>query len=86
MNTILTAVYIAFSSNSIIPSHYNEQGIADAYSSKWFVMFMPCILVVIGLIYLIYEVIADKMHTDNGNRKAVNRIFMSVFAMFLILF
>lgn len=49
-------------------------------------MFMPCILVVIGLIYLIYEVIADKMHTDNGNRKAVNRIFMSVFAMFLILF
>lgn len=86
INTILTAVYIAFSSNSIIPSHYNEQGIADAYSSKWFVMFMPCILVVIGLIYLIYEVIADKMHTDNGNRKAVNRIFMSVFAMFLILF
>lgn len=49
-------------------------------------MFMPCILVVIGLIYLIYKVIADKMHTDNGNRKAVNRIFMSVFAMFLILF
>lgn len=86
INAVITAIYIALSPNNIIPSHYNTQGIADAYSSKWFVMAMPCVLVVICLIYLIYEVIADKMHTDRGNRKAVNRIFMSVFAMFLILF
>ena len=67
INAVITAIYIALSPNNIIPSHYNTQGIADAYSSKWFVMAMPCVLVVICLIYLIYEVIADKMHTDRGN-------------------
>lgn len=86
INAVITAIYIALSPNNIIPSHYNTQGIADAYSSKWFVMAMPCVLVVICLIYLIYEVIADKMHTDRGNRKVVNRIFLSTFLTFAILF
>ena len=42
INAALTAVYVALSPLEIVPMHYNIDGVADSYSSKWFVMFMPC--------------------------------------------
>lgn len=43
INAALTVVYVALSPLEIVPMHYNINGVADGYSSKWFVMFMPCI-------------------------------------------
>ena len=86
INIIFTAVYVALSPIEVVPSHYNVNGIADAYSSKWFVMFMPCILIVLGIIYLIYSFVAKRYENLLKNQKYVGKIVLILFLFFLILF
>ena len=53
INIAVTGVFIAFNPNEELPSHYNVNGIADAYSSKWMLLFIPSILVLFSIIYAI---------------------------------
>ena len=71
INAALTAVYVALLPLDIVPMHYNINGVADSYSSKWFVMLMPCILIVLGIIYLIYSIVAEKYEKLLKNQKYV---------------
>lgn len=86
INAALTAVYVALSPLEIVPMHYNIDGVADSYSSKWFVMFMPCILIVLGIIYLIYSFVAERHEKLLKNQKYVGRIVLGLFLFFIILF
>lgn len=86
INAALTAVYVALSPLDIVPMHYNINGVADSYSSKWFVMLMPCILIVLGIIYLIYSIVAEKYEKLLKNQKYVGRIVLGLFLFFIILF
>lgn len=86
INAALTAVYVALSPLEIVPSHYNINGVADGYSSKWFVMFMPCILIVLGIIYLIYSFVAQHHEKMLKNQKYVGKIVLGIFLFFIILF
>ena len=86
VNAALTAVYVALSPLEIVPMHYNINGVADSYSSKWFVMFMPCILIVLGIIYLIYGFVAERHEKLLKNQKYVGRIVLGLFLFFIILF
>lgn len=52
INIAVTGVFIAFNPNEELPSHYNVNGIADAYSSKWMLLFIPSILVLFSIIYV----------------------------------
>ena len=84
VNAVLTAVYVALSPLEIVPMHYNIDGVADGYSSKWFVMFMPCILIVLGIVYLIYSFVAQHPEKMLKNQKYVGRIVLGIFLFFLI--
>ena len=86
INAALTVVYVALSPLEIVPMHYNINGVADGYSSKWFVMFMPCILIVLGIIYLIYSIVAEKYEKLLKNQKYLGRIVLGLFLFFIILF
>ena len=86
INAALTAVYVALSPLEIVPIHYNIDGVADSYSSKWFVMFMPCILIVLGIIYLIYSFVAERNEKMLKNQKYFGRIVLGIFLFFIILF
>ena len=86
INAALTAVYVALSPLEIVPMHYNIDGVADGYSSKWFVMFMPCILIVLGIVYLIYSFVAQHHEKMLKNQKYVGRIVLGIFLFFIILF
>lgn len=86
INAALTAVYVALSPLEIVPMHYNINGVADSYSSKWFVMFMPCILIVLGIVYLIYSFVAQHHEKMLKNQKYVGRIVLGIFLFFIILF
>ena len=86
INAALTVVYVALSPLEIVPMHYNINGVADGYSSKWFVMFMPCILIVLGIIYLIYGFVAERYENLLKNQKYVGRIVLGLFLFFIILF
>lgn len=84
INAALTALYVSLSPLEIVPMHYNIDGVADSYSSKWFVMFMPCILIVLGIIYLIYSFVAERNEKMLKNQKYVGRIVLGIFLFFLI--
>ena len=84
INAALTAVYVALSPLEIVPMHYNIDGVADSYSSKWFVMFMPCILIVLGIIYLIYSFVAERNEKMLKNQKYFGRIVLGIFLFLLI--
>jgi len=86
INAALTAVYVALSPLEIVPMHYNINGVADSYSSKWFVMFMPCILIVLGIVYLIYSFVAQHHEKMLKNQKYVGRIVLGIYLFFIILF
>ena len=86
INAALTAVYVALSPLDIVPMHYNIDGVADSYSTKWFVMLMPCILIVLGIIYLIYSFVAERHEKLLKNQKYVGRIVLGLFLFFIILF
>ncbi|WP_294466852.1 SdpI family protein [uncultured Ruminococcus sp.] len=86
VNAVLTAVYVALSPLEIVPMHYNINGVADSYSSKWFVMFMPCILIVLGIVYLIYSFVAQHHEKMLKNQKYVGRIVLGIYLFFIILF
>ena len=68
INIAVTGVFIAFNPNEELPSHYNVNGIADAYSSKWMLLFIPSILVLFS--YMRFTQRLKKMmktisHTEN---------------------
>ena len=84
VNAALTAVYVALSPLDIVSMHYNINGVADSYSSKWFVMLMPCILIVLGIIYLIYGFVAERYENLLKNQKYVGRIVLGLFLFFII--
>ncbi len=85
VNAAVTAVYINMSPLELVPTHYNVGGIADIYSSKWTMMYLPVILVFFGLAYTIYCIIAE--HTGyQKNRKYIDKAIFAMFLMFFVLF
>lgn len=86
INAIATAVFISLSPLDIVPSHYNAMGEIDAYSSKWFCMIMPCILIVLALIYLARCIYAEKIKPEYYEEKREFKIVISIFILFLVIF
>ena len=73
INIAVTGVFIAFNPNEELPSHYNVNGIADAYSSKWMLLFIPSILVLFSIIYAIYAKVKEndenyKSYSENQEK------------------
>ena len=85
INIAVTGVFIAFNPNEELPSHYNVNGIADAYSSKWMLLFIPSILVLFSIIYAIYAKVKENNENYKSYRKYAVRCIVSIFA-FLFLF
>lgn len=86
INAIANAIYISLSPLDIVPSHYNAMGEVDAYSSKWFFMIMPCILIVLALIYLARCIYAEKIKPEYYSEKREFKIVISIFILFLVIF
>ena len=86
INVIVTGVYIAMSPSDVVPSHYNIMGEVDAYGSKWFYMLMPCILIILSLIYLVRCICAEKGKLENYEEGKEFKILVAIFVFFVILF
>lgn len=86
INVGLTALYISLSSKDIIPMHYNVQGIADSYTSKWFNMIFPCVLLLFGIVYAVFNIVMEHRNKEGKNKKYIQKGIGVMFAVFLILF
>lgn len=86
LNAVASAVYIAMSPVDIVPSHYNIMGEADAYSSKWSAMLMPCVLVLLSAIYFARCIYAKKAKSEDYEENKEFKIVVVIFALFVVLF
>lgn len=86
INIAVTGVFIAFNPNEELPSHYNVNGIADAYSSKWMLLFIPSILVLFSIIYAIYAKVKENDENYKSYRKYAVRCIVSIFCFFVFIF
>jgi uncharacterized membrane protein len=86
INAVASAVYIAMSPLDIVPSHYNIMGEADAYSSKWSAMLMPCVLVVLCVIYFARCIYQKNAKSEDYEENKEFKIVVAIFAFFIVLF
>ncbi len=47
INIAASVVYIAVSPYDVVPTHWNFQGVADGFMSKWTMLFMPVTLIIV---------------------------------------
>ena len=55
LNAVATAIYIALIDKDIVPIHYDFNGNVDNEGSKWSFMFLPAILFVMAVVFIIIE-------------------------------
>lgn len=85
LNAGLCAVYLALCPKEIIPTHYGITGEADGFSSKWTMLILPAVLVIIGIIYAIYRVVTEDNADAKANRKYTVKVVSGIFIFFLVL-
>jgi uncharacterized membrane protein len=86
INTISTAIYLAFVPNDIVPIHYGADGTADSYGSKWTYLFINLFLIALGVFYAIYETVSQHKEKENKDLKYIGRIVLTFIVLFAIMF
>lgn len=86
INTAIAALYLAFMTSSKIPMHYGIDGNVDRYSTKWELMLLPCILLVIAIAFLIYGFFTKSDVNETKNKKYLSKMLCGLYTVFFVLF
>ena len=88
LNAVATAIYIALIDKDIVPIHYDFNGNVDNEGSKWSFMFLPAILVVMAVVFIIIEKVMAKNINYQKNSKyltiCITGFYVLMLAMFLV--
>lgn len=84
INAMAVAIYIALSPLEVVPTHYGPNGTADAFGSKWTMLIMAVIPVLISIIYAIVSAIMKNKESYKTNKKYETRVVAVIFVMMLI--
>lgn len=85
-NAVVTAIYIALIDKDIVPIHYDFYGNVDNEGSKWSFMFLPVILVVMAVVFLISEKVMAKNINYQKNSKYLTICITGFYVLMLALF
>ena len=89
LNAVATAIYIALIDKDIVPIHYDFNGNVDNEGSKWSFMFLPAILVVMAVVFIIIEKFMAKNINYQKNSKyltiCITGFYVLMLAMFWVL-
>lgn len=85
-NAVATAIYIALIDKDIVPIHYDFYGNVDNEGSKWSFMFLPVILVVMAVVFLISEKVMAKNINYQKNSKYLTICITGFYVLMLALF
>lgn len=66
VNAVISTFYIAASDYDTIPIHFNIHGEADGFSSRWFMLTIPLIIIVMSIANIFYE-----KHLERKNKAAI---------------
>ena len=86
INTAATAVYISMCENEIVPIHFNANGEADNFASKWFILIFPALLILVSVVDMIYAMYAEKRESEKSNGKYVGKVTTGLFVLMIALF
>ncbi len=85
INFGIMAIYLYFSKYDTIPMHFNIYGNADRYGSKWELLAITGIPVLIALIYTIAKAIRKYIGIEDENKKYSAKIFSALFVFIIVL-
>ncbi len=86
LNAVTSAIYIALIDKDIVPIHYDFYGNVDNEGSKWSFMFLPAILVVMAVVFLIIEKVMAKNISHQKNSKYLTICITGFFVLMLAMF
>lgn len=84
INFILTAAFTYTYDSSIIAIHYNVNGDADYWGSKWFILIFSAVPLVLSLIYTIVNYV-NKSNKNAQINKRVERKMLTYIILWFIL-
>lgn len=80
LNAAVTAVYIACSPYDTVPTHWNFEGAADGFMTKWSTMMFPVFLLILAVTYVVIRIVLEKRHDKNA--KYADKVFGGMFIFF----
>ena len=83
LNAVASAVYIACSSCTTVPIHWNISGQADGFMPKWFNMVLPGIVLIIGISHVVAKMIMEK--NQDKNIRYADKIMLFMFLMMTVI-
>ncbi|MEE0957342.1 MAG: SdpI family protein [Ruminococcus sp.] len=83
INAVASAVYIACSSCTTVPIHWNIYGQADGFMPKWFNMVLPGIVLIIGISHVVAKMIMEK--NQDKNIRYADKIMLFMFLMMTVI-
>lgn len=86
LNAVASAIYIALIDKDIVPIHYDFYGNVDNEGSKWSFMFLPAILVVMAVVFLIIEKVMAKNINYQKNSKYLTICITGFYILMLTMF
>ena len=86
INTAATAIYISMCENEIIPVHYNVNGEADGFASKWFMLILPIALAVVSVVDMLYGMYVEKKDNKNSNSKYLSKVTTGLYFFMAVIF
>lgn len=84
INFITIAVIIALSPSTTVPIHYNVNGVADGYSSKWTFLWLQIIPFILSVVIIVLSYLSKSVITNNKNIKYFNRVLFSLEVFFIV--
>ena len=77
INMAATAVYIACTPYPTVPIHWNIEGRADGFMSKWSALMLPAIALILGISHVVVKTVMEKKQDENV--RYVDKIFLGMF-------
>ena len=84
INFIATALIIGFSPTTNVPIHYNVNGVADAYSSKWTFLWLQILPLIFSVVIIVLSYLSQRGIIKNKNIKYFNRVLFSLEVFFIV--
>lgn len=85
LNAIITAWFISKNGVSIVPIHFNINGIADRWGNKWTLIIFALIPVILSVCFEIYRIATKKNKNVQLNKNIENRLISIITVLFIFI-
>ena len=85
INMAASALFTYFQDVRTVPTHFGPDLKPDAYGSKWALLFIPAVCLLLSVGFYIYRIATAKKENVQKNKKYEDRFIVSFILIFIIL-